>query len=109
MPDSDAGRLRSPQEPRCHSAKSTRGVVWAIGEQIAGMALTTRMAACSSSTTATGNSANCRPVTLAMGEIEATLEYEALGDRQDRGRLLLDGTAQTPWQALSPTLMARLS
>ena len=54
-----------------------------------------------------GELSELSPVMLAMGEIEATREYEALGDRQDRGRLLLlDGVAQTPWQAFSPTLMA---
>jgi arylsulfatase len=34
----------------------------------------------------------------------ATLEYEALGKRRGRGRLLLDTGEVSDWQDLSPTL-----
>jgi arylsulfatase len=82
------------------------GVIWAIGEQIGGMVLYVddgRLRLCYNGY---GEFSELPPVPLAPGAIEATLEYEALGKRQGRGRLVLDGIAQTPWQALSPTLMA---
>ena len=33
------------------------------------------------------------------------IEYEALGQRRGRGRLLLDGAERVAWTELSPTLM----
>jgi arylsulfatase len=82
-----------------------QGVVWAIGEQIAGMALHVEDGRLRFFYNGYGEFSELPPVVLAVGEIEATLEYEALGHRQGRGRLLLDGVEHTPWQALSPTLM----
>ena len=35
---------------------------------------------------------------------EVTLDYEALGERQGRGRLLMDGVNSVGWTAMSPTL-----
>ncbi|MGE3273116.1 MAG: arylsulfatase, partial [Chloroflexota bacterium] len=43
-------------------------------------------------------------VPIAAGDHEATIDYEALGDRQGRGRLLLDGAEVVGWTAMSPTL-----
>ena len=82
-----------------------QGVVWAIGEQIAGMALHVEDGRLRFFYNGYGEFSELPPVALAVGEIEATIEYEALGNRQGRGRLLLDGVEQTPWQALSPTVM----
>jgi arylsulfatase len=48
------------------------------------------------------------PVDLPAGSHEASLEYEALGKRRGRGRLLLDGTERIAWTDLSPTLMVGL-
>jgi arylsulfatase len=39
------------------------------------------------------------------GERRATLEFEALGRRRGRGRLMLDGDGPGEWGELSPTLM----
>jgi len=83
-----------------------QGVVWAIGEQIGGMVLYVEDGRLRFCYNGYGEFSELPPVALPVGEIEATLEYEALGTRQGRGRILLDGVAQTPWQALSPTLMA---
>jgi hypothetical protein len=44
-------------------------------------------------------------VPLTAGDHEAVLDYEATGQRQGRGRLLLDGRDATSWGDLSPTLM----
>jgi len=83
-----------------------QGVVWAIGEQIGGMVLYVEDGRLRFCYNGYGEFSELPPVPLPVGEIEATLEYEALGTRQGRGRILLSGVAQTPWQALSPTLMA---
>jgi hypothetical protein len=39
------------------------------------------------------------------GERSAALEYEALGRRRGRSRLMLDGSEPGEWGELSPTLM----
>ena len=83
-----------------------QGVVWAIGEQIAGLALHVEDGRLRFFYNGYGEFSELPPVALAVGEIEATIEYEALGNRQGRGRLLLGDVEQTPWQTLSPTLMA---
>jgi arylsulfatase len=44
-------------------------------------------------------------VPLVAGDHEAVLDYEATGQRQGRGRLILDGRDATGWGNLSPTLM----
>ena len=82
-----------------------QGVVWAIGEQIGGMVLYVEDARLRLCYNGYGEFSELPPVALAPGEVEGTLEYEALGGRQGRGRILLDGVAKTPWQPLSPTLM----
>lgn len=45
------------------------------------------------------------PMPMPPGEHSVGLEYEALGKRQGRGRLLFNGAPAGDWQALSPTLM----
>jgi arylsulfatase len=82
-----------------------QGVVWAIGEQIGGMVLYVEDGRLRLCYNGYGEFSELPPVALAPGEVEGTLEYEALGGRQGRGRILLDGVAKTPWQPLSPTLM----
>ena len=51
---------------------------------------------------------NFPPVDLAAGAHEATIEYEALGQRRGRGRLLIDAVERVGWTELSPTLMVGL-
>ncbi|PYM90757.1 MAG: hypothetical protein DME04_21540 [Candidatus Rokuibacteriota bacterium] len=82
-----------------------QGVVWAIGEQIGGVVLYVEDGRLRLCYNGYGEFSELPPVALAAGEVEATLEYEALGNRQGRGRILLNGVEKTPWQALSPTLM----
>ena len=85
--------------------ETDQGVVWAIGEQIGGMVLYVEDGQLRLCYNGYGEFTEMPPVAVAAGEIEATLEYEALGKRQGRGRLLLGGVAMTGWQTLSPTLM----
>jgi arylsulfatase len=51
-----------------------------------------------------GDTVTLPGVVLGEGDHEATLEYEALGNRQGRGRLLLDVEEAVGWMAMSPTL-----
>ena len=83
-----------------------QGVIWAIGEQIGGLMLYVEDGRLRLCCNGYGEFSELPPVGLAAGAIEATLEYEALGNRQGRGRILLNGVEKTPWRALSPTLMA---
>jgi arylsulfatase len=55
-----------------------------------------------------GETTDLPPVDLSAGSHEAVLDYEALGQRRGRGRLLLDGVECVGWRDLSPTLMVGL-
>ena len=51
-----------------------------------------------------GEETSLVPVALPLGSHEVTLDYEASGSRQGRGRLLVDAVEVVGWTALSPTL-----
>jgi arylsulfatase len=80
-------------------------VLWAVGEQIGGMVLYLEDGALHFYYNGFGEHSTLPAVPLATGAHEAVLDYEATGQRQGRGRLLLDGTDATGWGVLSPTLM----
>ena len=82
-----------------------QGVLWSIGEQIGGMVLYLEDGALHFYYNDFGEHSTLPAVPLAAGNHEAVLDYEATGQRQGRGRLLLDGEDATGWSALSPTLM----
>jgi arylsulfatase len=82
-----------------------QGVLWAIGEQIGGMVLYLAAGALHFYYNGFGEHSTLPAVPLTAGDHEAVLDYEATGQRQGRGRLLLDGAEATGWNALSPTLM----
>jgi len=82
-----------------------QGVLWAIGEQIGGMVLYLEDGALHFYYNGFGEHSTLPTVRLAAGHHEAVLDYEAIGKRQGRGRLLLDGQEATDWGDLSPTLM----
>jgi arylsulfatase len=81
------------------------GVLWSIGEQIGGMVLYLEDGALHFYYNGFGEHSTLPAVPLATGAHEAVLDYEATGQRQGRGRLLLDGRDATGWGGLSPTLM----
>ena len=82
-----------------------QGILWAIGEQIGGMVLYLEEGALRFYYNGFGEHSALPAVPLAAGEHEAVLDYEATGQRQGRGRLLLNGKDATGWGDLSPTLM----
>jgi arylsulfatase len=82
-----------------------QGILWSIGEQIGGMVLYVEEGALHFYYNGFGEHSTLPEVPLAAGDHEAVLDYEATGQRQGRGRILLDGTDVTGWGDLSPTLM----
>jgi arylsulfatase len=82
-----------------------QGILWSIGEQIGGMVLYLEERALHFYYNGFGEHSTLPGVPLTAGDHEAVLDYEATGQRQGRGRLLLDGRDATGWGNLSPTLM----
>jgi hypothetical protein len=85
-----------------------QGILWALGDVIAGAVLYIENETLHLHYNGFGHIVDLPAVPLSMGDHAATLEYEALGQRSGRGRLLLNDRAMTDWQDLSPTLMVGL-
>ena len=83
---------------------SDQGVLWSIGELIAGMVLYIEDGAVRLFYNGFGEFSELPPTPLMAGKQEVVFEYEATGQRKGRGRLLIDGKA-AGWHALSPSLM----
>ena len=90
---------------RFHQRQGDAGVLWALGDIVAGMVMYVESDRLNFHYNGFGEPTNFAPVALAAGEHEAAIEYEALGKRRGRGRLMLDGTEAIAWTELSPTLM----
>ena len=52
-----------------------------------------------------GDATTLQPIELSAGDHDAMLDYEALGRRAGRGRIVLDGVEAIGWTPLAPTLM----
>ena len=81
------------------------GVLFAVGDVTGGMVLTLEDGELQLIYNGFGEFAEIAGPVVPGGERFATLEYEALGKRRGRGRLVLDTGSASDWQALSPTLM----
>jgi len=92
-------RVRFLQRP------ADEGVLWAIGDPIGGMVMYIEDGRLRLYYNGFGDATALAPFDLSAGDHEATLDYEALGKRQGRGRILVDGAERVGWTALSPTLM----
>ncbi len=80
------------------------GVLWAIGDPSGGMVMYVEGDRLRFHYNGFGEPTSLPGFALPAGEHEAMLDYEALGNRNGRGRLLLDGSEQVGWTVLSPTL-----
>ena len=80
------------------------GVLWALGDPIGGMVLYIEDGALGFHYNGFGEEVSFPATALGPGDHKVMLDYEALGDRQGRGRLLVDGEGAVGWTALSPTL-----
>jgi arylsulfatase len=85
-----------------------QGVLWALGDIIGGIVMYVEAGRLNLHYNGFGETTDLPPVDLAAGSHEAVLDYEALGQRRGRGRLLLDGAEVVGWRDLSPTLMVGL-
>lgn len=90
---------------RFQQRRGDQGVLWALGDTIAGMVMYVEADRLNFHYNGFGEPTDFVPVNLGHGSHEALLEYEALGRRHGRGRLLLNGSACNEWTNLSPTLM----
>jgi arylsulfatase len=80
------------------------GVLWAVGDPIGGIVMYVEGGRLHLHYNGFGDATSLPPVAIAAGPHLARLEYEALGGRQGRGRVMLDGAAAVDWTPLSPTL-----
>jgi arylsulfatase len=82
-----------------------QGVIWAIGDPTGGMVLYAEDGKLHFFYNGFGETTTLPGVALPAGRHEVTLDYEALGGREGRGRLLIDGKEATGWTRLSPTMV----
>ena len=90
---------------RFHQRTGDEGILWALGDITAGMVMYVEADRLNFHYNGFGAPTNLPPIKLAPGQHDAVLEYEALGRREGRGRIFLDGTEAVAWNTLSPTLM----
>ncbi len=84
------------------------GVLWALGDIIGGAVMYVEAGRLNLHYNGFGEPTDLVPIDLTAGAHEAVLDYEALGQRRGRGRLLLDDIQRIGWTELSPTLMVGL-
>lgn len=87
-----------------HGARD-EGVLFALGDVAGGMVMYIEASLLHLYYNGFGDYSALDPMPMPPGQHLVALQFEALGKRQGRGRLLLDGQPATDWQALAPTLM----
>ena len=90
---------------RFDQGRDDQGILWSLGDIIAGIVSYVEAGRLHVHYNGFGARVDFPPVDLPMGRHEAVVEYEALGARRGRGRLLLDDAERVAWMDLSPTLM----
>jgi arylsulfatase len=90
---------------RFRHAASDQGVLFAIGDVAGGLVLYIEDGTLRLSYNGFGRFHTLAGPEVPAGERSAVLEYEALGHRRGRGRLVLDSGEPAEWTELSPTLM----
>ena len=91
-------------ETRFDHAAGDEGVLWAVGDPIGGIVMYVENGALNLHYNGFGDTVSLPPMPLRAGARTVTFDYEALGGRQGRGRVLSDGAVLCGWTALSPTL-----
>lgn len=84
---------------------SDRGVLWAIGDPTGGMVMWVEGGRLRFHYNGFGDATDLPSAPMPEGEVTVTLEYEALGGREGRGRLLADGAVLVPWTRLAPSMV----
>jgi len=90
---------------RFRHGAADQGVLCAIGDVTGGLVLYIEDCALRLTYNGFGRFHALAGPAVLEGEHSATLEYEALGRRRGRGRLVLDGSEAGEWSDLTPTLM----
>ncbi len=91
---------------RVRQAQGDQGVLFAVGEVFGGMVLYIENGALHFTYNGFGVFSFVGPVVLEPGERCVQLEYEALGTRKGRGRIVVEKTGTASgWVDMSPTLM----
>ena len=89
---------------RFHQRSGDEGILWSLGDTIAGMVMYVEVGRLNFFYNGFGDFTHLAPVNLPAGAHEAVIEYETLGQRRGRGRLLIDGEVGIGWTGLSPTM-----
>jgi arylsulfatase len=82
-----------------------QGVLWAIGDPTGGMVMWVEGGLLRFHYNGFGDMTDLPAVPLPPGDHIVTLEVEALGRREGRGRLLLNTNQPMPWARLTPTMV----
>jgi hypothetical protein len=90
---------------RLRHGAGDQGVLFAIGDVTGGLVLYIEDGDLRLTYNGFGRFYTLAGPAVAEGERSAVLEYEALGRRRGRGRLVLDGDDPGEWNELTPTLM----
>jgi hypothetical protein len=80
------------------------GVLWALGDFIGGMVMYVEDSQLHFHYNGFGDTVDAAPVAIPPGDHRVVLEYEALGKRRGRGRLVVDDDPPRDWIEMSPTL-----
>ena len=80
------------------------GVLWALGDFIGGMVMYVEDGHLHFHYNGFGDTVDVAPVAMPPGDHRVSLEYEALGERRGRGRLVVDDGPPGDWIGMSPTL-----
>jgi arylsulfatase len=81
------------------------GVLWAIGDPTGGMVLYVEDRCLHFHYNGFGDRTSLPGVALAAGERTVTLDYQALAEREGRGRLLVDDGEHVGWTRMAPTMV----
>jgi arylsulfatase len=81
------------------------GVLWALGDFIGGMVMYVEHGRLRFHYNGFGDVVEAPHVELPPGTHHVLLDYEALGDRRGRGRIVVAGGGVVDWTDFSPTLM----
>jgi len=87
-------------------AAGDEGVLFALGDVSGGMVMYIEGAQLHFFYNGFGDFSTLAPLPMPTGSHSVALQFEALGKRQGRGRLLLNGQAAGDWHTLAPTLMS---
>lgn len=82
-----------------------QGVIWALGDLIAGIVMYVEADHLNIHYNGFGVTVDFKPVPIDSTMKDLVFEYQALGERQGQGRIIINGKAESDWINLSPTIM----